>query len=601
MSLFDELKRRNVIRVGAMYAVIAWLILQIADVVLGNIVAPDWVFRAVLLLVILGFPLALLFAWAFELTPQGLKREKDVERSESATQQTARALDRTIIAVLAVALVYFAYDKYSSYRVSAEELAAAGRQALTEETVNISDAAASNVDGIASIAVLPFVNMSSDPEQEYFSDGISEELLNLLAKIPQFRVAGRTSSFAFKGKDMDLREIGSSLGVSSILEGSVRKGGVRVRITAQLVNAEDGFHLWSETYDRKLTDIFAVQDEIAAAVVAQLKVTLLGTPMPRGGDESLAANVAAYDLYLKGMAALSKLGPSNFQQAAAFFEQTVALAPESALAWARLADANTRFASQAQDGVDAALARAREAVAKAFELDDKVPEAYIAAAHIKLAFDWDWNGAEMSIQRALELRPGDLAAKDLSSLLYSIHGDLKRAIVISRELIAQDPLNLRILSRLIVDLIDSGEPAEAEAIVRARLSQAPSMSFLYGYLAFSLSVQGRSEEAAEAAAREPVGFIRLVSLAISQHSLGNARLAEAAQQQLLQDYGDRAAYQQAMLYSMWGDHEKAIAWLERAYAARDPGLIGLKTAIAFRPLRALPGYLAILEKMNLAD
>lgn len=601
MSLFDELKRRNVIRVGAMYAVIGWLILQVADVVLGNIVAPGWVFRAVLLLVILGFPVALLFAWAFELTPQGLKREKDVERSESATQQTARTLDRTIIAVLAVALVYVAYDKYSSQRVPAEELAVSGRQALTEETVKISSTAASNVDGITSIAVLPFVNMSSDPEQEYFSDGISEELLNLLAKIPQFRVAGRTSSFAFKGKDTDLREIGSNLGVNSILEGSVRKAGARVRITAQLVNAEDGFHLWSETYDRRLTDIFAVQDEIAAAVVAQLKVTLLGAPMPRGGDESLAANVAAYDLYLKGMAALSKLGPSNFQLAAAFFEQTVALAPESALAWARLADANTRFAGQAQDGVDAALARAREAVAKAFELDDTVPEAYIAAAQIKLSFDWDWKGAETSIQRALELRPGDIAAKDLSSSLYSIHGDLKRAIAIRRELIAQDPLNLRILSGLIVDLIDSGETAEAEAIIRAQLSQAPSMSFLNGYLAFSLSVQGRPEEAAEVAAKESVGFMRLLSLAISQHSLGNARLAEAAQQQLLQDYGDRAAYQQAMLYSMWGDHDRAIAWLERAYAVRDPGLIGLKTATAFKPLRVLPGYLSILEKMNLAD
>ncbi len=381
MSLFHELKRRNVIRVGVMYIIVAWLILQVADVVLGNIAAPGWVFLAILLLLVLGLPVAILFAWAFELTPQGLKREEDTERSESVTRKTGRNLDRTIILVLAIALSYFAYDKYSDLPVPDEALAAAPYdQSLTGENPNDPAAATPNaaesIDVLPfpiateSIAVLPFVNMSSDPEQEYFSDGIAEELLNLLAKIPQFRVAGRTSSFAFRGKEIDLREIGSSLGVSSILEGSVRKGGERVRITAQLVNTEDGFHLWSETYDRELSDIFAVQDEIAAAVVEQLKVTLLGGPIERRGGEPLATNIEAYDAYLKGMSFMNKLGPSNFRQAADYFEQTVLLAPNSALAWARLSYANTRFATQAQDGIDSALARARQAAARALELDE---------------------------------------------------------------------------------------------------------------------------------------------------------------------------------------------------------------------------------------
>ena len=228
MSIFQELKRRNVIRVAVAYVIPAWLILQVADVVLGNIGAPAWVFQTILLVLGLGLPLALVFAWAFELTPEGLKREKDVDRSTSVTQQTGRKLDRAIIAVLVIALSYFAWDKFATE--------------VPEATTAKSDK--------ASIAVLPFVNMSSDPEQEYFSDGISEELLNLLAKIPQFQVAGRTSSFEFKGQNDDLREIGEQLGVDNILEGSVRKGGDRVRITAQLVKVDDGFHLWSDTFER---------------------------------------------------------------------------------------------------------------------------------------------------------------------------------------------------------------------------------------------------------------------------------------------------------------------------------------------------------------
>lgn len=602
MSFLDELKRRNVIRVGIMYVIVAWLILQVADVVLGNIAAPGWVFQTIVLLLVLGLPMALLFAWAYEMTPQGLKREKDVERSESVTRKTGQNLDRTIILILVLALVYLAYDKFIDSPAGDEALTAvADSQATLRDSANSDDRTAPNANAIKSIAVLPFVNMSSDPEQEYFSDGISEELLNLLAKIPQFRVAGRTSSFAFKGKNTDLREIGSSLGVNSILEGSVRKGGVGVRITAQLVNAEDGFHLWSETYDRELTDIFAVQDEIAAAVVEQLKVTLLGAPIPRRGGESLARNPEAYDAYLKGIAYLNKLGPSNFKRAAEFFEQTVTIAPDSALAWARLSYANTRFASQAQSGNELALSRAREAVSRALELDKMIPEAHIASAYINLAYDWDWKAAETSLQQALAIRPGDITAKGLLAETYSINGDVERSLAIKRELAARDPLNLQTQAGLIVELMDNGELGEAESIIRSLLSQTPSMSFLNGYLAFNLGLQGRAEESLQAAEKEPVGFMRLVGLAIGHYSLGNIQAAEGAQQQMLKDYGDAAAYQQAIVYSVWGDYSEAIEWLERAYAARDPGLAHIKTTSAFEPLRDLPGYLAVLKKMNLED
>jgi serine/threonine-protein kinase len=606
MSFFDELKRRNVIRVGVMYAIIAWLILQVADVVLGNIVAPDWVFQTILLLLIIGFPVAVLFAWAFELTPQGMKREKDVEHSASVTRKTGRNLDRTIIVVLVVALSFFAYDKFSGQSVPDGGLTAENTSSNAPATAAPSATASIVMLPFPivteSVAVLPFVNMSSDPEQEYFSDGISEELLNLLAKIPQFRVAGRTSSFAFKGKDIDLREIGTSLGVSSILEGSVRKGGERVRITAQLVNAEDGFHLWSETYDRELSDIFAVQDEIAAAVVEQLKVTLLGVePLPGRGGEPLATNIEAYDAFLKGMSFMNKLGPSNFQQAAEYFEQTVALAPKSALAWARLSYANTRFASQAQDGADPALVRARAAVARALELDDAVPEAHIASAFIDLTFEWNWKRAQVSIERALALRPGDVAAKSLLAELYSMRGDVKVSTAIKRDLAAQDPLNLQVQARLFVELMDIGEVQESETLIRGLLLKNPSSEFLHGYLSYALGRQGRAEEALQAAKKESVGFMRLLSLAIIHQQLGQPQAAKAAQQELLKDYGDRAAYQQAMIYSEWGEFDEAIFWLERAYDAHDAGLPNIKTAAAFQPLRDDPRYIAILQKMNLED
>ncbi len=611
MSLFHELKRRNVIRVGVMYIIVAWLILQVADVVLGNIAAPGWVFLAILLLLVLGLPVAILFAWAFELTPQGLKREEDTERSESVTRKTGRNLDRTIILVLAIALSYFAYDKYSDLPVPDEALAAAPYdQSLTGENPNDPAAATPNaaesIDVLPfpiateSIAVLPFVNMSSDPEQEYFSDGIAEELLNLLAKIPQFRVAGRTSSFAFRGKEIDLREIGSSLGVSSILEGSVRKGGERVRITAQLVNTEDGFHLWSETYDRELSDIFAVQDEIAAAVVEQLKVTLLGGPIERRGGEPLATNIEAYDAYLKGMSFMNKLGPSNFRQAADYFEQTVLLAPNSALAWARLSYANTRFATQAQDGIDSALARARQAAARALELDDAVPDAHMASAFIDLAFDWDWNRAEVSLMRALVLRPGDITTRSLFAELYSIRGDEQVSISMKRGLVARDPLNLQLQARLFVALTEIGESQESENIIQDLLSKNPSSEFLHGYLAFNLGRQGRLEEALQAAERESNGYMRLMNLAVIHQHLGHPQAAKAAQQELLQEYGDSAAYQQAMIFSEWGEFEEAIDWLERAFGAHDPGLPGIKAAPSFIPLHANPRYIAILRKMNLA-
>ena len=592
MSIIAELKRRNVIRVGVAYVIAAWLTLQFSDVILGNIEAPGWVFQAILLVIIIGFPLAMIFAWAFELTPEGLKRESEIERSRSVTQITGQKLDRAIIVVLILAITYFAYDKFS------------GRQAVN--SIPIANVTAKQTSDITaprkpSIAVLPFVNMSSDPEQDYFSDGISEELLNLLAKIPQFQVAGRTSSFAFKGKNDDLRQIGESLGVENIIEGSVRKGGDRVRITAQLVKVDDGFHLWSESYDRELDDILAVQDDIARAVVNALKVTLLDFDT---GDENIAllyANADAHSDYLQGLFFMNKEGPDNRAKAVRFFQQAVDRVPDSALAWAGLARANILFSTQASDYAVEALAQGRKDLVRAFALSDEIPEAYLVQGELAMFYDWDWDAADKAIQRALSLRPGDLAARLLRAELDVKLGNIDEAFSAFQDLLARDPLNTNLQGALMNALIILDRLEEAAAMSRHLLANDPTGSFLNATAAMILYLDGRDAEALEFAKKETVSFARLIFLAVIRHRLGNIEAAIDAQQELLDQYGDSASYQQAHVFAAWGEIDTAIEWLERAYDVRDPGLQALKTDVLLRPLFGRPGFNAILEKMNLAE
>jgi TolB-like protein len=248
LQLFQELQRRNVFRVAIGYIVSCWLLAQVADLVLENIGAPDWVMQTIMLLMVLGFPVVVFFSWVYEVTPQGIKRESEIDRDQSIRSLTRRKLDRAIVAVLVIALAYFAYDKFVLGPQRESELVEGMKHAAAEKEEVAADVA---TEPDNSIAVLPFVNMSSDEEQEYFSDGLSEELLNLLAKIPELRVAARTSSFSFKGKDLSVPEIASRLNVAHVLEGSVRKHDNQIRITAQLIQADNGYHLWSETYNRQ--------------------------------------------------------------------------------------------------------------------------------------------------------------------------------------------------------------------------------------------------------------------------------------------------------------------------------------------------------------
>ena len=332
MSFFEELNRRNVFRVAIGYIVSSWLLAQVADLVLENIAAPSWVMQTIMLVLALGFPVVVFFSWAYEVTPEGIKRESEVDRSQSIVQTTSKKLDRSITAVLAIALVFLAVDKFM---LSAEREKAAVESAVQEVTSQILAEKKASDETIKelekSIAVLPFVNMSDDAGNEFFSDGLSEEMLNLLTKIPELRVTSRSSAFSYKGKDFKISDVGRELNVNNVLEGSVRKAGNQVRVTAQLIQVDGDVHLWSETYDRSLENIFAIQDEIATAVVKQLRLKLLGD-MPKTRE----TDPEAYALFLQARHLSNLLTPEGWQRSNVLYQQAIAIDPEYASAWAGL-------------------------------------------------------------------------------------------------------------------------------------------------------------------------------------------------------------------------------------------------------------------------
>jgi TolB-like protein/tetratricopeptide (TPR) repeat protein len=324
-SIFTELKRRNVFKVGVAYLVLAWVVVQVTDTAVPALHLPEWINSAVFFFGLIGFPFAIFFAWAFEITPDGVMRESEVASDHSITRSTGNQLNYVTIGLLIIGMGYFFWEsRYST--VTEQEAVSDTSSGLAEESSPAKDMTSTkdvqNETSNPSIAVLPFVNMSSDPEQEYFSDGISEELLNLLAKIPQLQVAARTSSFQFKGKNQDIQQIAKQLGVKTVLEGSIRKSGTKVRITAQLIKADDGFHMWSETYDRELTDVFAVQDEISAAIVNSLKDTL-GVELTINKPELIRVLAEAHDYYLRGLQGLNTSTFSSLKDAQSFFQKAI--------------------------------------------------------------------------------------------------------------------------------------------------------------------------------------------------------------------------------------------------------------------------------------
>jgi TolB-like protein/Flp pilus assembly protein TadD len=431
MSLFSELKRRNVVRVTIAYTVAGWLLVQVGDIAAQNFEAPAWVMKMFMTALIAGFPFVVFFSWAYELTPEGIKRDRDIDRSQSITGETGRKLDYVIIALLAAAIIIVLTD-----RMVPE--AAPPAQVATVETAAGPVPANAGIEK-NSIAVLPFVNMSDDPSQEYFSDGIAEELLNLLVRVDGLDVASRTSSFAYKGANPNIPQIAADLKVANILEGSVRKAGNRVRITAQLIDVATDRHLWSDTYDRELTDIFAIQDEIATSIVAALQ-NELGLDVSGDGIEvtDIPDNLDAYDLFLRGHAILISRG--NLAEAVRLFERAVELDPEYARAWADLGAA--AWVAPGWNYFDRDYrAISESAIERALELDENQSMAWAVKHNIDQDDEdgQDYNQAFESLDKAIEIDPKNTTAWLWRGLLWSELGFHARATEDLEQCLKIDP------------------------------------------------------------------------------------------------------------------------------------------------------------------
>ena len=413
---------------GGLYLVAAWLIVQVAETLLPLYATPDWVLKTIVLLLAIGFVPALVFAWIFELTPEGIKRDADVDKSRSIASHTAQRMNRVLVALLILALGYFAVDKY---------LLAPQRIVAVDAMVNPVEAGPESGSELASIAVLPFVDMSREHDQEYFSDGLSEELLNLLAQLPQLRVIARTSSFSFKGKDVDVSTIAKTLNVGHVLEGSVRKSGDTIRITAQLVRASDSSHVWSQTYDRQLTDVFKVQDEIAAAIVSTLEARLAGTPVPATPARQVVP--AAYDAYLQGRAIVAKRY-ENLDSAIQAFDRAIAIDPGYSAAYSGKAFVMLLRPLWLQGtSTPAVLDEARRWANVALQLDSQNAEAYMVRG-TAAAYAGDPVAAEADLSHALSLSPGNADILKFDGDFRQTFGDLAGAERDKRKAMALDPL-----------------------------------------------------------------------------------------------------------------------------------------------------------------
>lgn len=445
MSLVTELNQRNVLRVGAAYAVMGWLFVEISSVVLPTFGAPDWVLKVLITLVLLGFPVALIFSWAFELTPDGIKRESQIDRTLPLQDSSGRRLDEITIAAVIIGIAFLI-----------------GQQYFLEDLAGGSRTRGASAAATHSIAVLPFVNISDEESNEFFSDGLAEELINAFASIRNLKVAGRTSSFSFKDKNVDLRSIGEALGVETILEGSVRKQGERVRITAQLINAKDGYHLWSETYDRYLDDVFAIQDDIAREVVEALKVNVLGKEEARLSHRQ-TSSLDAFEAVMRGRKLMRHRTSESLGQAQEQFQAAVDLDSSYALAYVHLADTWMLRAEYGNVNYAEAMSRAQPMVSKALVLDPQMGEGYASLAQ-QLWSTGDIGGAEIAFKRAIELAPGYSTALHWYGLfLKQAKGDLENALRVHLQAQQLDPLSPVIAANVADDYIALDRFAEARA------------------------------------------------------------------------------------------------------------------------------------------
>ena len=580
-NFFAELKRRNVYKVAVAYAVVAWLTIQAASIFLPAFNAPQGAMQIVILVLVVGFPIALVFSWAFEITPEGIVRESEVTADQSITHHTGRKIVALtiVLAVVATGLLIFQLIRRGSKSPSATTI--------------------SN----KSIAVMPFDNLSGDPQNAYFSEGVQDEILTRLAKIAELKVISRTSTQRFKSAPNDLRQIAQQLGVANILEGSVQKANDQVRVNVQLINALTDTHLWADTYDRKLTDIFAVETEIAKTVADVLKAKLTGSE-----EHVIAArpteNTEAHQLYLKGRFFWNKRTGNDLKKSIDYFQQAIAADPNYALAYAGVADGYVWLPGYTVGTPRDCYPKAAAAAKKALELDDTLAEARTSLALAFWLYNFDFSQAIREFQRAIELNPNyAIAHQQYGNNTLSALGRFDEAIAEGKRAVELDPLSLVINADLGTDYYYARRYDEAIAQVRKTLEMDPGFYIAHLGLGQMLDAKGAHDAAivecqkARALNDDPA----VLGVLARAHGLsGNKTEAEKILDQLkeLSKLRYVAAYSFALVYLGLGNKEEALRWLEQSYQDRAGSDIGyIRVDPLLDPLRGDPRFEALAQKI----
>ncbi len=575
-NFFGELKRRNVYKVAVAYIVTGWALAQGIAQVFPVFDIPNWAVRLIVLAIVIGFPIALAMAWVFELTPEGLKRTEAADAMPGTAQQKKHAWIYVVVIAGLFSIGLFFLGRY---------------------TARNSSRGSSSGSPAKSIAVLPLLNESGDPKDEYFSDGLSEELIAALAQIRQLKVIGRSSSFRFKEGREESKTIGEKLGVNTLLEGTVRKQGERVRIVAELINAADGAELWSRTFDRELKDIFAVQAEIAKAVAASLELTLLGTRDAAATNAS-TKSVEAHNAYLQGHFYFARRNVEDYRKAVGFFDEAIRIDPDYALAYAERSEAWTFIADLSTEQRKETWAAARQDAEKAVAVDPNLAEAHAALGWVRFFSEWKFTEGLAELRRAKELAPANPTANDLLARVL-VYGQIQEAEKLARQAIELDPLAYLARGNLARILLAEGKLDEADAEARKAAQLQPTAAASRRWQVVVAVLRGDGEAALREAQLEPDEGYRRFELALAQYVRGDRKAADAALADLIANGRDQLAYQIAEVYAVRGETDKAFEWLQISFDNHDTGTLSFLIDPLLRDLRTDPRYKSLLTKLGL--
>ncbi len=569
-NYWRELQRRNVIKSGIAYLVAAWLMTQVLSIVLPAFGAPTHYMKWALILLGIGFPIWLIFSWVYEFTPDGWKKTEEVQPEQSISKQTGNRLNKIIIATLALAVIVLLVDRFISQ---------------SAEVMDI---------GEKSLAVLAFTDMSPNKDHEYFSDGVSEELLNRLARIEDLKVMSRTSSFSFKGKNATATAIGKELGVTHILEGSIRKAGNTIRVSAQLTRTEDGVQEWSRTFDRNMDSIFRIQDEIALAVSEELEISLLGEP-----QKNETSDTEAYNLYLQAMHLFRQNTKEAIVKAESKVKESIAIDSNYAPSWsllARIYDTGTYNFSIRKN--EEGIALGLDAINRAIKLDPESGQSYATLSSLE-ELNWNFEEAAETMNKALKISPND--AVIIGTAALRTFGNTEKAIELLKKAIDLDPLVYTNFFNLGHAYLRLNKLDEAEESFNTFAIYYPNWQIYHYMMSRIRLAQGRYQEALDEINQETHEFFNLYGRIFINHAMGKKEETDILFKEYLENYGKTDLANTADLYAYRGDYERSFEYLEKAYENRDPVLIEALTYPSFKPMYSDKRWGEFIGKLGLPD